>query len=119
MNCQRLFLAMTKWQLGQQVEARKLLAEILPAVDRELDFPASEWNRRATLEILRREAEALAREGALCETRSITVRSVVGEEYPRIIGYDLGPKPAWREPGMDGEAGEETFAYADEGDLPF
>ena len=29
-----------------------------------------------------------------------------GEEYPRIIGYDLGPKPAWREPGMDDEVGD-------------
>ena len=35
------------------------------------------------------------------ETRSITVRTVVGEQYPRIIGYELEDRPAWREPGMD------------------
>jgi DNA repair protein RadD len=79
------------------------------------------WRRRSEAPVPESavEAETLAREGALCETRSITVRSVVGEEYPRIIGYDLGPKPARREPGMDNEVGEEAFAYADEGDLPF
>jgi len=64
-------------------------------------------------------AEALANDGILCETRSITVRSVAGEEYPRIIGYDLGPKPAWREPGLDDEASVDIYAYAEGGDLPF
>jgi DNA repair protein RadD len=79
------------------------------------------WRRRSVAPVPESaaEAEALASDGALCETRSITVRSVVGEEYPRIIGYDLGPKPAWREPGMDDVEGEEVYAYADEGDLPF
>jgi TolA-binding protein len=55
----RLFLAMTQWRLGQKDEARRLLAETLPAVDKELQSPASVWNRRAALEVLRREAEAL------------------------------------------------------------
>lgn len=58
-NYQRLLLAMTKWQLGQRDEARKLLAETLPAVEKELQSPSSSWNRRATLEVLRAEAEAL------------------------------------------------------------
>jgi hypothetical protein len=52
---------MTKWQLGQQDEARRLLAETLPAVEEELQSPTSGWNRRATLEILRHEAESLIR----------------------------------------------------------
>lgn len=79
------------------------------------------WRRRSEAPVPESaaEAEVLAQEGALCETRSITVRSVVGEEYPRIIGYDLGPKPTWREPGMDDGVGEEVYAYADEGDVPF
>lgn len=47
------------------------------------------------------EAVALAEAGALCQTSSITVRSITGEEYPRIIGYELGEKPHWREPGWD------------------
>jgi serine/threonine protein kinase len=59
MNYPRLFLAMTKWQLGLQDEARQVLAETLPDVDNELQSPSSAWNRRATLELLRGEAEAL------------------------------------------------------------
>jgi tetratricopeptide (TPR) repeat protein len=59
MNYHRLLLAMTQWQLGEQDEARRLLAETLPEVQKELNAPASSWNRRATLEILRHEAETL------------------------------------------------------------
>jgi len=79
------------------------------------------WRRRSEAPVpdSAAEAEVLASDGALCETRSITVRSVAGEEYPRIIGYDLGDRPAWRDPGCDEDVGEEVYAYADEGDLPF
>jgi tetratricopeptide (TPR) repeat protein len=55
----RLLLAMTQWKLGDQDEARQLLAETLPDIEKELESPASSWNRRATLEILRSEAVAL------------------------------------------------------------
>src|SRR5262249_20194880 len=55
----KLLLAMTRWQLGQREEARRILAEIQPAVDRELQSPLSLWQRRAQLEVLRHEAEAL------------------------------------------------------------
>jgi serine/threonine protein kinase/tetratricopeptide (TPR) repeat protein len=58
-NYQHLLLAMTKWQLGQKAAARQLLAETQPAIDKELKAPSSRWMRRATLELLRREAEAL------------------------------------------------------------
>ena len=47
-NFQRLFLAMTKWQLGQHDEARRLLAETRPAVDKELQSPSTVWNYRAS-----------------------------------------------------------------------
>ena len=59
--------------------------------------------------------------GALCETRSITVRRVVGEKYSQIIGHDLGPKPEWREPGedLDELPAEARYAYAGEGGVPF
>ena len=43
----------------------------------------------------------LANAGALCKTGAINVRSVVGVEYARIIGYELGEKPPWREAGWD------------------
>jgi tetratricopeptide (TPR) repeat protein len=59
LNYQRLLLAMTKWRLGQQDEARRLLAETQPAVDEELQAPSTLWGRRTSLELLRDEAEAL------------------------------------------------------------
>jgi tetratricopeptide (TPR) repeat protein len=58
-NHQRVLMAMTKWQLGQQGEARRLLAESQTAIENELHSPWTSWNRRASLQILRREAEAL------------------------------------------------------------
>jgi serine/threonine protein kinase len=69
-NIQRLFLAMSKWQLGRRDEASQLLAETLPAIDKELQSPSSAWNRRATLEILRRESEALIGKEQAEETRN-------------------------------------------------
>ena len=47
------------------------------------------------------EAYHLATNGAVCETKKITVRHVAGEKYDRIIGYELGEKPDYREPGWD------------------
>jgi serine/threonine protein kinase/Tfp pilus assembly protein PilF len=58
-NWQRLFLAMAKWQQGQRDEGRQLLAEIQPAIDEELRSTTTPMNYRVTLEVLRREAEAL------------------------------------------------------------
>jgi len=39
------------------------------------------------------EAVALAQHGRLAPTREITVRSVTGEDFDRIIGYELGDIP--------------------------
>ncbi len=39
------------------------------------------------------EAVDLAEAGALAPTHAITVRSVTGEKYDRIVGYQLGDKP--------------------------
>ena len=47
---------MTKWKQGQHDEARRLLAEALPAVDKEIQTTSTWPQYRATLEILRREA---------------------------------------------------------------
>lgn len=58
-NWQRLFLAMTKWRQGQPDEARRLVAEIQPAIDEELRSTTTPMNYRITLEVLRREAETL------------------------------------------------------------
>jgi DNA repair protein RadD len=59
------------------------------------------------------EAVALAEAGALCQTKSIAVRSIACEEYARILNYELGEKPPWREPGWDEEeSGERELDYA-------
>jgi len=55
------------------------------------------------------EAIALAEAGALAETTKITVRSVSGESFDRIINYQLGPKP----PRLDG-SDERDDAYLPE-----
>jgi DNA repair protein RadD len=62
------------------------------------------WQRRsnvAPVPTTVEEAADLANGGALCETKSITIRSIAGEKYDRIIGYELEEKPDYREPGWD------------------
>ncbi|MEZ4651964.1 MAG: DEAD/DEAH box helicase family protein [Candidatus Eisenbacteria bacterium] len=66
------------------------------------------------------DAEVLANAGALCSTRTITIRAVSGERYERIVAHGLGTKPDWREPGWDEVT--EGFVYAgawDDDELPF
>jgi serine/threonine protein kinase len=59
LNYDHLFLAMTKWQLGQREEARQMLAEAESAVENELQFSSTGFARRTSLELLRAEAKAL------------------------------------------------------------
>ena len=58
------------------------------------------------------EAITLGEAGALAVPKKITVRSVSGEKFDRIIKYDLNNVPAWREPGEDvvGDVGEGEVA---------
>ena len=53
------------------------------------------WRKRSSAPVpdTAEEAVRLAQAGALCATRSITVRSVTGEEFARIVGHELGEKP--------------------------
>jgi len=66
-------------------------------------------------------AVELAEGGALAETKAITVRSVAGEKYDRIIRYEFGDKPVYREPGWDEvEPSDETkHPWADDEEVPF
>ena len=76
------------------------------------------WRRRSNALVPEsiEEAVGLAEAGALCPTKSITIRSVTGEEYASVIGYELGEKPPWREPGWDeDESGEREPNYAHAG----
>lgn len=54
----KFFLAMSHWQLGRLDDARRLLTEAQFARDAEMEMSPA-WNRRATLELFCREAEAL------------------------------------------------------------
>jgi DNA repair protein RadD len=81
------------------------------------------WRRRSTLPVPQNVEDAvqLAESGALAETKSITIRHTAGEEYARIIGYELGDKPDCREPGWnDVPEGEfaETLSTTDDS-VPF
>ena len=82
------------------------------------------WRKRsnAPVPLTAAEAVALANDGALCDTYAITLRNVVGEQYPSIIVYELGEKPFWREPGMDDDevlVTSGTYAPVDLDDIPF
>jgi DNA repair protein RadD len=83
------------------------------------------WRRRSILPVPQtvEDAVSLAEAGALAETKSITVRHVSGEEYGRIIGYELGERPAYREPGWDEDVLAEqpagVAAGHDDEEIPF
>jgi len=64
------------------------------------------------------EAVAVASAGGLAETLAITVRSVTGEKYDRIVGHTLGPKPP-RLAGGDFGGPEPEYLYMDDGTCPF
>jgi DNA repair protein RadD len=53
------------------------------------------WKRRShePVPATAEQAVGLARSGRLAKTQAITVRSIAGEEYDRIIGYELGDLP--------------------------
>ena len=82
------------------------------------------WRRRSGLPVPQtvEDAAQLAESGALAETKSITIRHVAGEEYGRIIGYELGEKPAYREPGWDDIPEDESvgaLSGVDDDSIPF
>jgi len=57
---------------------------------------AEDWWRQRTdwpVPDTAEEAVEIARDGGLCETYAITVKSVEGEKYDKVVGYKLGPKP--------------------------
>jgi DNA repair protein RadD len=67
-----------------------------------------------------REAVELALNGALAKPSIITVRSVAGEKFNRVTGYQLDPLP----PRMDGgdERNDMTlpdYAWPNDGEVPF
>jgi len=63
------------------------------------------------------EAVELAEAGSLAPAQSITVRSVTGEKYDRIVEYALGEKPP-AVTGGDLAAGEPEYVYTED-EIPF
>jgi DNA repair protein RadD len=65
------------------------------------------WRRRSPDPVpdTAERAVELAEAGALAPTEAITVRSIAGEKYDRIVGYRLGPmpEPVFHEPSFDDE----------------
>jgi len=60
------FLAMAHHRLGHAAEAKNWLDKAMAGAERELRHPTSDasrvWNRRLTLQLLQREAEAVVKE---------------------------------------------------------
>jgi DNA repair protein RadD len=65
------------------------------------------------------DAADLVLDGALADTKAITVRMVAGEKYGKIVGYELGEKPEYREAGWDDEAPARAEKSFDYGEVPF
>jgi DNA repair protein RadD len=72
------------------------------------------WRARSREPVPTSTAEAcrLACDGALAPTTRITVRTVAGEDFERIVDHDLGPIPDPRQPGEDREEPVPQFAAA-------
>jgi DNA repair protein RadD len=67
------------------------------------------------------DAVTLAEAGALAQTQSITVRSVAGEKFDRIIDYQLGSIPPPPNDGEDdhGDGERPASEYVDDECVPF
>jgi len=81
------------------------------------------WRRRSDSPVpeTTRKAVDLATEGAVAEPTAITVSSTAGQKFDKIVGYELGPKPEWREPGEDPYEGPPRtgLVTVDLEDVPF
>ncbi|MFN3485495.1 MAG: DEAD/DEAH box helicase family protein [Planctomycetota bacterium] len=85
------------------------------------------WRRRSNAPVPDTVEEAVhyAESGAVCKTLAVTVRHVDGEEFDRIVGYKLGERPSYREPGWDDEEDQaadppaEALAEVGDAKVPF
>lgn len=82
------------------------------------------WTQRsnAPLPDSAEDAVDLADRGALAQPSQITVRKIAGEKFDRVIEWELGPVPQWREPGWDDVAVAQPVGVENEfdyDDIPF
>ena len=78
------------------------------------------WRTRSAepLPATAEEAVELSYAGALAETKAITVRSIAGEKYDRIIDYDLGPIPPLLDGSDERDDANDDYAWAGD-NIPF
>ena len=74
------------------------------------------WRRRSNEPVpdTAEEAVAICDAGGIADTTGITVRSVAGEKFDRIVDYELGPVP----PRIDGSDEREETAVPVGADIP-
>jgi DNA repair protein RadD len=79
------------------------------------------WKKRSKEPVPATAAEAveIVNAGGLAATKSITVRSVSGEEYDRITDHELGPIPELLDRGEPRDAGDTEPLSDDALDFPF
>jgi DNA repair protein RadD len=79
------------------------------------------WKKRSREPVPATAAEAveIANAGGLAATKSITVRSVSGQEYDRITDHELGPIPEVPDRGEPRDAGDTEPLSDDALDFPF
>ena len=85
---------------------------------------ATWWQKRSDAPLPHTAEDAVywAKDGMIAPTRFIVIRRITGEKYARIIGYEVGDKPPYREPGweeeqIEAEGAEYTLVTKEE--LPF
>jgi DNA repair protein RadD len=82
------------------------------------------WKQRSNCPVpeTTQDTVTLACQGVLAKTNTVMVRSISGEKYDRVIGYDIGNKPDYiPEPGwndVETVPPELDYEFADE-DIPF
>jgi len=78
------------------------------------------WKLRSNADVPKTTAQAvnLANNKALCDTKKIKVKSVSGEKFNSIVGYELGKKPEWDEK-VAYVAKMFDATYVDIDDVPF
>ena len=84
------------------------------------------WRTRSNAPVPDTAEEAVyrAEDGCLAPTHAIVVRHITGDKFDKILRYQLGEKPAYREPGwdeesIDDEVEDDTYASMTLEEVPF
>ena len=61
----------------------------------------------------------MCQDGRIAETKAITVRSVAGEKFDTIIGYQLGDVPAPIDPNERDDGDLPAYHWVPDSEVPF